>query len=102
MKKTLLPLCFCLFALWCYANKTNFHYDGNHFSKMETDNDSEPSNAALVAEITFCVDVGCVADVTSVNIFGAFNGWDPNANPLMDNGGGMWCGPITMEAGNQE
>ncbi len=54
------------------------------------------------ADITFCVDVSCFTDVNNVNIFGFFNGWNPSANALTDQGGGIWCTTINMPAGDQQ
>jgi subtilisin-like proprotein convertase family protein len=48
-------------------------------------------------DITFCVDVSCLPAVTSVNIFGTFNGWCAGCNPLTDpNNDGIYCGTISF------
>ncbi|MEM7105471.1 MAG: T9SS type A sorting domain-containing protein [Bacteroidota bacterium] len=55
------------------------------------------------ADVTFCVDVSCLTNITAVNIFGTFNGWDPNINPLTDpDGDDIYCVTINMTDGPQE
>lgn len=55
------------------------------------------------ANVTFCVDVSCLPGINSVNIFGAFNGWNGGANPLSDpENDGTWCTTIFMTPGAQE
>ena len=55
------------------------------------------------ATVEFCVNVGCSGlDPNTVNIFGQFNGFNPTANPLGDQGNGIWCGTIFLTPGPQE
>lgn len=55
------------------------------------------------ATVDFCVNVGCSGlTPNSVNIFGQFNGFNPTANPLADQGNGVWCGTIFLPPGPQE
>ena len=54
------------------------------------------------ANVEFCVDVGCLPDVNTVSIFGQFNGFNPNANQLTDQGGGTWCTNLFLSPGPQE
>ena len=55
------------------------------------------------ADVNFCVNVGCSGlDPNTVNIFGQFNGFTPTANPLADQGNGIWCGTVFLPTGPQE
>ena len=62
------------------------------------------ATCALPPSITFCVDLNCSGlNPSTVNIFGAFNGWSPVANPMFDpDGDGTYCTTILMPPGNQE
>ena len=65
-------------------------------------------NDSNVAEdqfaVTFQLDLSeYMGSVTSAEIFGTFNGWSVNANPLNDdNSDGIWEATINLEAGLQE
>lgn len=55
------------------------------------------------ANVNFCVNVGCTdLDPNSVNIFGQFNGFNPAANPMTNQGDGLWCTTVFLPPGNQE
>lgn len=41
-------------------------------------------------------------DATSVFIAGSFNGWAPDATPLVKNGDGMWAVELALPAGRHE
>ena len=55
-------------------------------------------------EVTFQLDVSQYGGpVTSAEIFGTFNGWNPFANGLSDdNADGIWETTISLDAGSQE
>jgi len=58
---------------------------------------------AQPGNITFCVDMSCVEDVTTPSIFGSFNSWSAGANPLTDpDGDDIYCTTVSMAAGSQE
>ncbi|MCO6481064.1 MAG: hypothetical protein J5I94_30750, partial [Phaeodactylibacter sp.] len=55
------------------------------------------------ANVTFCVDIGCLPPPTSVSVAGDFNGFDPSANPMTDpDGDGVYCTTVLLPAGDQE
>jgi hypothetical protein len=55
------------------------------------------------ANVEFCVNVGCSGlNPNSVNIFGQFNGFNAGANPLTNQGNGVWCGTVFLPPGPQE
>lgn len=55
------------------------------------------------ADVTFCVDMSCLPTVTNPSVFGAFNGWNPTANPLAPMGGGIYCTTVAnMPPNNQQ
>ncbi|MEM6770678.1 MAG: hypothetical protein AAF597_08855, partial [Bacteroidota bacterium] len=65
-------------------------------------------SAPTGANVEFCVDVSCVDNVSSVNIFGNngfpggdFNG-DPNLNQLTDMGNGIYCITLFLNTGDTE
>jgi len=104
MKKILLLLCFCLVSLWGFA-KTNYERsnDGADSMNSTTMESTESTNAALVADITFCVDLSCVLPATAPSIAGTFNGWNFGANQVTDpDGDGIYCTTIAMPDGAQE
>lgn len=61
-------------------------------------------NAAASGDITFSVDMNDYADpFSTVAVFGTFNGFDPAANPLTDNGDGTWSATVPdITVGSQE
>ena len=55
------------------------------------------------AFIDFCVNTACSGiDASAVSVIGAFNNWNPGANPMTPNGDGTWCTTVFMQPGNQE
>ncbi len=68
------------------------------------DNIVMPTVAPPVAgDVTFCVDMTCVEDITTPSIFGNFNFWDPDANLIADpDGDGIYCATINLAPGFHE
>ncbi|MEO1262713.1 MAG: hypothetical protein AAFZ15_28155 [Bacteroidota bacterium] len=55
------------------------------------------------ADITVCVDLGCLPSATAPSVFGGFNGWCANCNLLSDpDGDDIWCTTVTMPNGDNE
>ena len=54
------------------------------------------------APITLCVDLSCLPSATAPSVFGTFNGWCANCNPLTDTGNGIWCTTVVLPGGMQE
>jgi len=51
----------------------------------------------VFVDLTLTVDMSQYgSSFTGVNIFGSFNGWNNTANPLTDQGNGLWQGTITV------
>ena len=58
-----------------------------------------PCNAPQ-ADVTFQVDMSNeTVDPNGVYLVGTFNGFDVNASPLMDMGGGVWATTVTLDQG---
>lgn len=58
---------------------------------------------AGVGNITFQVDMnGYPTSFTTVYLSGSFNGWSANANPLTDDGGGLWSTQLPLIFGDYE
>lgn len=63
----------------------------------------DPECVLNSADITFCVDLSCYDMVTAPSVFGAFNGWNAGANPVVDpDGDGIYCATVNMPVGAQE
>jgi hypothetical protein len=52
-------------------------------------------------DITLCVDLSCFSNTAAAAIGGTFNGFSPT-QPLFDQGEGIFCATIGLEAGPQE
>ncbi len=75
MKKLVLLFCFSLSAFFVHAD----------------------------ADITVCVDLSCLPSATAPSVFGGFNGWCANCNPVTDpDGDGIYCATVTMPDGDNE
>ena len=88
-----------------YANRITFAGSVANDNYGTCDGTCNDSNVAVDQfAVTFQLDAsGYMGSVTSAEIFGTFNGWDVNANPLNDdNSDGIWEATINLEAGLQE
>ncbi len=65
------------------------------------DSDGSCAGAVMDLNVTFGVDLSSLPaatldSMTSVNIFGSFNGWNNMANPLTNSGGNVWTTTIPL------
>jgi len=90
MKKSLLFCLLSFFALWSSAENNR---------SLEAPTEEIPADAT---DITLCVDMSCLESITAPTVFGAFNGWNAGANPVVNQGDGIYCATVSMGDGNQE
>lgn len=66
------------------------------YEQCTTDGTCAPPVSDVV--VTFRVDVSEYMDnpVDEVSVFGSFNGWNPDSNPLISVGNGIWEGSVTI------
>ena len=62
----------------------------------------DPCSSITYVDVTFQVDMSEVDSVSTdgVHIAGSFQGWDPSATLMTDNGNGIWSYTATLESGN--